>query len=99
MLTAVLAAYIGPVSGYLDQRSQLADEQGRLMALIEKRDQVRRQLNALGQPAVLEARARTIGMVKPDERLFFVNGLPAEAPPEPPADERDGIIGWFSARL
>jgi hypothetical protein len=99
VVTAVLIAYTGPVSGYLNQRSQLAEEQRRLSALMEKRDQVRRQLDALGQPAVLEARARTIGMVKLGEELYFVAGLPGEPAPEPPPDDDGGIVGWFTSRL
>jgi hypothetical protein len=99
LVTAILASYLGPVSGYLDQRSQLSEERARLSALVEKRDAVTRELRALDQPAVLEARARTIGMVRPGERLYFVNGLPDERPADPPADDGGGIIDWFSDRL
>lgn len=100
VVTAVLAAYIGPVSGYLDQRSELAEQQRHLTASIAEREQARHQLDALAKRPVLEARARGLGLVKPGERLFYVSGLPPAARPAPPSpDEGGGILGWFSSRL
>ena len=61
MLTALMAGYIGPVRGYLDQRAELRDERGKLAMLVERRDAFRTQLAALGQDPVLEARARQLG--------------------------------------
>ena len=41
MLTALMAGYIGPVRGYLDQRAELRDEQAKLATLEQRRDTLR----------------------------------------------------------
>ena len=95
MLTALLLGYIGPVSGYLDQRSELRDERARLAELERTRDSFRSQIANLGQPAVLEARARELGLIEPGERAFVVRG---DVDPPPPPEPRDdgGALGWIA---
>jgi cell division protein FtsB len=88
VLTALLLGYIGPVRGYLDQRSTLQQEQSRLQDLQHTRDALRTQIADLGQPAVLEARARELGLVEPGERAFVVRG---DLDPKPaPEQGHDG---------
>jgi cell division protein FtsB len=95
VLTALLLSYIGPVRGYLDQRATLRHEQERLRELVQTRDALRTQIADLGQPAVLEARARELGLVEPGERAFVVRGdLDPEPPPEPKDD--GGRLGWLT---
>lgn len=98
ILTAVLLGYIGPVTGYLQQRSELRDERARLAVLEERRDEFRAQLAQLSKPAVQEARARALGLVAPGERAFLVRG---DLEPEPavPQDAGDdgGPLGWLTA--
>jgi hypothetical protein len=88
--------YLGPVTGYLGQRSELRDERARLAALEDRRDAVRAQLTALDEPAVLEARARELGMIVPGERAFVVTGT-LDPPPSEPEDAGGdgGILGWL----
>jgi cell division protein FtsB len=95
VLTALLLGYIGPVSGYLDQRATLRQEQARLHDLQQTRDALRTQIADLGQPAVLEARARELGLVEPGERAFVVRG---DIDPKPPPEPKDdgGRLGWLS---
>jgi hypothetical protein len=95
VLTALLLGYIGPVSGYLDQRAELRDERARLAELERTRDSFRIQIANLGQPAVLEARARELGLIKPGERAFVVRG---DVDPPPPPEPRDdgGALGWIT---
>ncbi len=88
-----MAGYVGPVRGYLDQRAELRDEQGKLAMLEQRRDTLRTQLAALGQDPVLEARARQLGLVKPGERAFLVRG---DLDPPPRVRERRGDEGPFS---
>jgi hypothetical protein len=88
--------YLGPVTGYLGQRSELRDERAKLARLEERRDAFRAQLAALNEPAVLEARARELGMIEPGERAFVVTG----ALDPPPSERQDtggdgGIFGWL----
>ena len=95
MLTALLLGYIGPVSGYLDQRSELRHERAKLAQLERTRDSFRSQIANLGQPAVLEARARELGLVQPGERAFVVRGN--IDPPPPPGPRGDGgAFGWIT---
>jgi cell division protein FtsB len=95
VLTALLLGYIGPVRGYLDQRSTLQQEQARLHDLEHTRDALRTQIADLGQPAVLEARARELGLVEPGERAFVVRGdLDPKPAPEPQHD--GGRLGWLT---
>lgn len=95
VLTALLLGYVGPVSGYLEQRATLRQEQARLQDLQRTRDDLRGRIADLGQPAVLEARARELGLVAPGERPFVVRGdLDPEPPPEPQDD--DGRLGWLT---
>lgn len=95
VLTALLLGYIGPVSGYLDQRSELRDERARLAELERTRDAFRRQIADLGEPAVLEARARELGLIEPGERAFVVRGDIDPAPPPEPRHD-GGALGWLT---
>ena len=81
----MLLGYIGPVMGYLDQRAELRDETAQAWRLLEReRDGFKEQLAALDQPAVLEARARALGLIEPGEKAYLVRG---DLDP-PPATER-----------
>lgn len=95
VLTALLLGYIGPVSGYLEQRSELRDERARLAELERTRDSFRSQIADLDEPAVLEARARELGLIEPGERAFVVRG---DIDPPPPPEPRDdgGAFGWLT---
>lgn len=90
ILTAILLGYVGPVSGYLDQRAELREERAKLADLEARRDAFRAQIAQLGQAPVLEARARELGLVLPGERAFLVRGDLDPPPPPPPADGDDG---------
>jgi cell division protein FtsB len=90
----VLLGYIGPVNGYLSQRSELRAEQANLAVLEGRRDSLQRQLAALKRPDVLEARARDLGMVRPGERAIIVQGELDPPPPEPTHGD-DGLLPWL----
>ena len=99
ILIAVTLAYLGPVRGYLDQRSELHSAQASLHDMEATRDRIKRQLAALDQPAVLEARARELDLVRPGERAYVLQGLPSSAPrPVPKRHDRslwDRLLGLF----
>lgn len=97
LLTALLLGYVGPISGYLAQRSELRDESAKLDVLEHKRETLRRQIADLNTADVLEARARAIGLIKPGERAFIVRGdlEPAPAAPEGGGDD-GGALGWLT---
>ena len=81
-------AYVGPVRDYLRQKEQLRTEQIDLIKAREVRDDLSRQIKALAQPAVLEARARELGMVRPGEAPYAVRGI--RKPDPPPKAEPEG---------
>lgn len=95
VLSALLIGYIGPVRGLLDQRAALAKEQAHLAQLERTRDAIQAQIDDLDQPAVLEARARALGLVAPGERPFVVRGSLDPKPVRPPAHD-GGRLSWFT---
>jgi cell division protein FtsB len=99
LLTAILIGYVGPVRAYLDQRAELGRQQAALVELETKRERLERQNAALDRPAVLEAKARALGLIKPDERAYVVRGLPDERPPREASDDGGGIWGWLAGHL
>lgn len=66
-----MVGYVGPVHGYLSQRSDLAKEQRTLAALVATRNAYRQQLVELRRDDVLEYRARSFGMVRPGEHGYI----------------------------
>jgi cell division protein FtsB len=85
------------VSGYLDQRAELARQQARLADLEARRDAFRGQIAQLGRAPVLEARARELGLVMPGEQAFLVRGDLDPVPPAPREGGGDGgPFGWFT---
>jgi cell division protein FtsB len=96
VLTAVLLGYIGPVMGYLDQRSELRDETAKLALLERERDGFKEQLAALDQPAVLEARARALGLIEPGEKAYLVRGDLDPPPARTAGDDDGGPLGWLT---
>ncbi|MFN8109575.1 MAG: septum formation initiator family protein [Thermoleophilia bacterium] len=83
MLTAILLGYIGPLNGYLAQRSQLGTQRAELARLQARHDQLTAQLKSMGQDDVLERNARRLGMHKPGERGYiFARGalVPSTTP-------------------
>lgn len=96
LLTALLLGYVGPVSGYLAQRSEFRTESAKLAVLEHNRETLRRQIADLNKADVLEARARSIGLIKPGERAFIVRG-DLDPPPAPPETADDGgPLGWLT---
>ena len=94
-LIAVVLAYLGPVRGYFEQRAELQGYQSALRAAETERDRIARQIDALEQPAVLEARARELDMVRPGERSFLIDGLQPAAPKPEPRHEGHSIWDRF----
>jgi len=99
VLTAVCIGYIGPVNGYISQRSELASEREGLARLEARRDALAVQLRALERNDVLEARARQLGLLKPGERGFVLKRSELEPPPPPPERADDGIWGWLTSKF
>lgn len=92
-----MLGYVGPVSGYLNQRAELRDESAKLEVLEQRRETLRRQIADLNKADVLEARARAIGLVRPGERAFIVRGDLESQPVVEQGDGDDGgPLGWLT---
>ncbi|MDP4621089.1 MAG: septum formation initiator family protein [Thermoleophilia bacterium] len=99
-MAGLALAYVGPVRDYMHQKEQLRAEQVDLIEAREVRDDLSRQIKALGQPAVLEARARELGMVRPGETPYAVRGIAKpQLPPKEPVDDRTGVWGFITGLL
>lgn len=88
----IMVGYIGPVRGYLAQRSELATQRAGLARLEATRDKFARRLDALNDPVVLEVVARELGFVRPGEKVFYIAKGPRQRP-APPGGAGDGPSG------
>lgn len=72
LFAAVGLSYIGPVSGYFSTKSTLRAQELALTQLQDERAQLSGQLAQLKQPAILEIRAREIGMLRRGEQGYVI---------------------------
>lgn len=93
LIAGLAYAYIGPVRDYMRQKDQLRAEQVQLIEARKVRDDLARQIKALGREDVLEQRARELGMVRPGETPYAVRGIRKPSPP-PRASTDDGTGVW-----
>jgi cell division protein FtsB len=69
--------YSQPLRSYLTTRDALAERQQEVRALRAQKLRLERQLANSDTPASLTREARSLGYVKPGERLFIVKGIAA----------------------
>ena len=74
-LAVVALLYYRPLKSYVDTRGALEERQAEVRKLRVKRDELARRLEDADTPEALARRARKLGLVKPGERLFIVNGI------------------------
>jgi cell division protein FtsB len=76
VLGLILLLYLGPARSFYStwQESHAKRNEVRRLAAVHTRLDARRR--ALDDPRTLEAEARKLGMVRPNERAFVVKGLP-----------------------
>lgn len=76
VLVGVLALYVKPVLSWWSTRQE-SQKRGAEVSVLEAENQKLRKRRAeLKDPRMLENEARRLGMVKPGERAFVVEGLP-----------------------
>jgi cell division protein FtsB len=73
-MTGLLVGYVEPLQECAEQKAALADQQRRLDTLTERRDALRVEIRDINTPAVLERRARDLGMVRLGERPYVIRG-------------------------
>ena len=69
--------YYRPLRSYLDTRHALTARHAEVRGLEAQKRLLERRLSVTTSPAALELEARRLGLVKPGERLFIVQGIAA----------------------
>lgn len=73
-LAAIAAAYVHPIRAYLDARGDVDRRKAEIAALEEEQEQLTAQRKVARTDDFVEREARKLGLVRPGERLFIVNG-------------------------
>lgn len=81
LLAGVLALYVRPAIAYVGAWQESKDRRADVTRLEEENRRLLQRRVALRDPQVIEAEARRLGMVRPGERPYVVDGLPAERAP------------------
>jgi cell division protein FtsB len=76
VLLGVLALYVKPVLSWWSTREESQKRGAEVSALEAENQKLRARRAQLKDPRFLENEARRLGMVKPGERAFVVEGLP-----------------------
>jgi cell division protein FtsB len=74
VLGAIVLLYIGPVSHWVQQRNTAAHTREDLRQLQAEHDRLKARLHSLSGPGAIERQARSMGMVKPGERSYVLEG-------------------------
>jgi cell division protein FtsB len=75
-LALVALLYYQPLRAYVSARSQESAQAATVRRLQDERDWLQRRLERSKSLSVLAAEARTLGYVRPGERLYIVKNLP-----------------------
>jgi cell division protein FtsB len=76
VLLGVLALYVNPALTYWSTWREAGERRDQVSALREENRELRARRDELRDPRALEREARGLGMVRPGERPFVVEGLP-----------------------
>lgn len=74
VLGVILLLYIRPVAHWVEQRSTAAHTRADLRQLQAEHDRLTRRLHSLSGPGAIDRQARSMGMVKPGERAYVIEG-------------------------
>ncbi len=76
VLLLVALAYVGPARSLLSTWHTSSAKQAQLHALQREHQALLQRARALRDPRTVQAEARRLGMVKPGEQAYVVQGLP-----------------------
>ena len=76
VLVGVLALYVNPLRSWWHTKQESAQRGAEVTELERENTALRKRRDELKDPRMLENEARRLGMVKPGERAFVVEGLP-----------------------
>jgi hypothetical protein len=74
VLAAIAFAYVHPLRAYLDARSEVARREAAVVALEREKRELDARIAVARTNAFVEREARKLGLVRPGERLYIVNG-------------------------
>ena len=77
VFAGLLFLYVNPLRSYVHTVRDSHTRQAEVARLEREHRVLVARKKALTEPAVIEAEARRLGMVRPGERAFVVRGLPA----------------------
>jgi len=74
VLAAIALAYVQPLRAYLDARSEVKKSEAAVAALERTNRSLERRVEFAGTDEFVAREARRLGLVRPGERLFIVQG-------------------------
>ena len=74
VLFIILLLYIRPVTHWMQQRSTASHSRQDLSELQAERARLQKRLRSLSGPTAIDRGARSMGMVKPGERAYVIEG-------------------------
>ena len=77
VLAVVVGLYVEHTLSYFATRSQADRQQAIVTRLTHQNARLARQVKSLNDPATIVSQARGLGMVRPDERPYAIDGQPA----------------------
>lgn len=77
VLLGLAYLYIGAVRSYIGTYLDSSHRQATISRLRRENSQLRAHRNLLLRPSTLERAARELGMIRPNERPYIIQGLPA----------------------
>jgi cell division protein FtsB len=74
VLSIVIGLYVQHTLSYVATRSQASSQAAIVNQLVRQNAALVRQRRSLSQPATIVSEARSLGMVRPDERPYVITG-------------------------
>ncbi len=74
VLAAIAAAYVHPIRSYMDARGEVDGRKADIAALEREQERLDARIKVAETDEFVEREARKLGLVRPGERLFIVNG-------------------------
>ncbi len=75
VLIGVIALYVNPLRSYVSTWQEAKHRRAEVAELQKENDRLRKRKAELNNPGALEREARRLGMVKPGERAYVVEGV------------------------
>jgi cell division protein FtsB len=77
VLGIVVALYVEHTLSYFATRTQANQQQAVVSRLSRQNAQLSRQVKSLTDPSTIVSDARSLGMVRPNERPYVIDGTPS----------------------